>query len=191
MIIFYAMCFRLNDDDDKAAKVGVIETTRVPTAYHRPANPNIKFWDLPGLGTPNYPNMETYCKKVKLEKYHAFLIFSANRFTENDLKLATKIKSIDRKFFFICTKIDENVRSEKRKGTFNEDEMLEEIRSYCLENLVDQLRNEKDIFLISNHYPAKWDFKRLTHAILHELCSRESLPNGRQVTGKWGCFHAQ
>ena len=185
------MCFRLNDDDDKAAKVGVIETTRVPTAYHRPANPNIKFWDLPGLGTPNYPNMEAYCKKVKLEKYHAFLIFSANRFTENDLKLATKIKSIDRKFFFICTKIDENVRSEKRKGTFNEDEMLEEIRSYCLENLVDQLRNEKDIFLISNHYPAKWDFKRLTHAILHELCSRESLPNGRQVTGKWGCFHVQ
>ena len=81
------------------------------------------------------------------------------------MKLAKKIRSIDKKFFFIRTKIDENVRAEKRKwGTFNEDAMLESIRCNISEHLGDLLTSEQEIFLISNHHPAKWDFARLTEA---------------------------
>ena len=142
----------------------------MPTAYDHPTNPKIKFWDLPGIGTPNYPDMETYCQKVELEKFHAFLIFTASRFTENDLKLAKKVRSIKKKFFFIRTKIDENVRAEQTgKRSFNEDAMLREIRRNCVENLGDLLSNGEDVFLISNHFPAKWDFARLTKAILDAL----------------------
>ena len=47
---------RLDDDDQGAAEVGVTETTREPKAYGHPTNPKIKFWDLPGIGTPNYPH---------------------------------------------------------------------------------------------------------------------------------------
>ena len=55
--------------------------------------------------------------------------------------------------------------------------MLKKIRRNCLQNLGDLLRNEQDIFLISNHYSAKWDFARLTETILDELPThqRESL----------------
>lgn len=55
--------------------------------------------------------------------------------------------------------------------------MLKEIRSYCSEDLGGLLRKEEDIFLISNHYPAKWDFARLSQAILDALPTyqRESL----------------
>ena len=169
---------RLYDDDDEAAKVGVTECTAQPTAYDHPTNSNIKFWDLPGIGTPNYPDLKTYCQKVELEKYHTFLIFTAGRFTENDLKLAKKIRSIDKNFFFIRTKIDENVRAEKRKrGAFNEDAMLESIRCNISEHLGDLLTSEQEIFLISNHHPAKWDFARLTGAVLDVLPTyqRESL----------------
>ena len=114
--------------------------------------------------------METYCQKVELEKFHAFLIFTASRFTENDLKLAKKVRSIKKKFFFIRTKIDENVRAEQTgKRSFNEDAMLREIRRNCVENLGDLLSNGEDVFLISNHFPAKWDFARLTKAILDAL----------------------
>ena len=149
----------------------------MPTAYDHPTNPKIKFWDLPGIGTPNYPDLETYCEKVSLEKYNTFLIFTASRFTEHDLKLAKKVGSIEKKFFFICTKIDENIRAERRKRAFSEGAMLEKIRCYCSENLLDLLSNEQDIFLISNHYPAKWDFARLSLAILDALPAyqRESL----------------
>ncbi|KAJ7387307.1 hypothetical protein OS493_004290 [Desmophyllum pertusum] len=171
----------LDNDDEKAAKVGVTETTLEPKCYDHPTNSKIKYWDLPGIGTPKYPDLETYCRKVQLERYSAFLVFTIDRFTENDQKLAKKIQSTDRSFFFIRAKIDQNVLAEKRKRSFNEDAMLQKIRRYSLENLVDedgkQLGNEQKIFLISNHYPAKWDFPRLTQAILDALPSfqRESL----------------
>ena len=94
------------------------------------------------------------------------------------MELAKKVRSIEKKFFFIRTKIDENVRAEKRKrSVFNEEAMLEKIRHNCVESLGDLLSNEQDVFLISNHYPDKWDFAPLTQAILDALTryQRESL----------------
>ena len=104
-----------------------------------------------------------------MEKFNAFLILTASRFTEKDLELAKKIKSINKHFFLIRTKIDENVRAEKRKKSFNEEAMLQKIRSDSAENLGDLLRDERDIFLISNHDRDKWDFARLLQAILDAL----------------------
>ena len=130
--------------------------------------------------------METYCKEVELEKYHAFLIFTASRFTENDLNLAKKIRSVEKKFFLIRTKIDNDARSEKRKRSFNERAMLEKIRRDCAENLSDLLSNEQDIFLISNHDPSKWDFDRLTQAI---LCAQQTLQR-ESLTLSLGAFRS-
>ena len=135
------------------------------------------FWDLPGIDTPRYLDLEKYCRDVNLERYHLFLIFTAGRFNENDLKLARKIKSIGKNFFFVRTKIDLDVQAEKRKRSFNEEALLQKIRADCLNNLGDLLSNQQDIFLISNHFPDKWDFSRLTSSILEALprCQRESL----------------
>ena len=146
------------------------ECTTEPTPYAHPTNSNIKFWDLPGIGTPDYPDLETYVEKVQLEKYDAFLILTATRFTKNDLLLAEKIRSMQKSFFFIRTKIDENVRAEKRKqSSYDEKAMLTKIRSNCLKNLGDHFSDVKDVFLISNHEPDKWDFARLAQAILDPL----------------------
>ena len=171
------MFFRLYEDDEGAAPVDVTECTTEPTPFDHPTNANIKFWDLPGIGTPDYPDLETYCDKVQLEKYHTYLIFTATRFTQHDLDLAKKIRSIDKKFFFIRTKIDESVRAEKRKRSFDEEAMLTKIRRNCLESLGDLLSDEQDIFLISNHEPENWEFARLTQAILEGLTryQRESM----------------
>ena len=106
-----------------------------------------------------------------------FLIFACNRFTENDLKLAREIKSMGKNFFFVLTKIDVDVNAEKRKQSFDEEALLQKLRADCLNNLGDLLSNQQDIFLISNHFPDKWDFSRLTSSILEALprCQRESL----------------
>ena len=106
-----------------------------------------------------------------------FLIFTCNRFTENDLKLAREIKSMGKNFFFVRTKIDVDVNAEKRKRSFDEEALLQKFRADCLNNLGDLLSNQQDIFLISNHFPDKWDFSRLTSSILEALprCQRESL----------------
>ena len=139
------------------------------------------------MGTPNFP-VDTYCDQVQIDKYHAFLIFTDTRFRENDLKLAEKISSIDKKFFFIRTKIDENVRAEKhkkRQGSFNEEAILELIRAGCSENLGHLQSNTEDIFLISNYHPAKWEFDRLIKAILDVLprYQRETLTSSLGVLG--------
>ncbi|KXJ25281.1 interferon-inducible GTPase 5 [Exaiptasia diaphana] len=163
----------LDDDDEQAAKVGVTETTMEPKCYDHPSNPKIKFYDLPGIGTPNFPDLDSYCRETNLEQYHTFLIFTSTRFTKNDLILAQKIRSLKKKFFFVRTKIDDNVRAERRKKSFNERAMLEKIRSDCAENLSDLLEKRQDVFLISNHDPSKWDFDRLTNAILDVLPTRQ------------------
>ena len=113
--------------------------------------------------------MATYCEKVELEKFDAFLILTGGRFTDHELKLAEKIKSINKNFFLIRTKIDENVRGERRKRSFNEDAMLQKIRSDYAEKLGNLLSDVPDIFLISNHHRDKWDFARLLQAILDAL----------------------
>ena len=174
------MFSRLDDDDDGAAPVDVLECTREPTPYDHPTNNKIKFWDLPGIGTPDYPDLDTYCNKVQLEKYHTYLIFTTTRFKANDLKLAEKVRSIKKKFFLIRTKIDEDVRAEKRrnrKQKYDEEAMLARIRENCFVSLGNLLTDDQDIFLISNHHPDKWDFVRLTQAILDALTryQRESM----------------
>ncbi|XP_067053128.1 interferon-inducible GTPase 1-like [Acropora muricata] len=159
----------LHEDDDGAAPVDVEECTEEPTAYDHPTNSKIKFWDLPGIGTLNYPDMETYVQKVQLEKYHAFLIVTTSRFTKNDSLLAEKIRSMKKSFFFVRCKIDVDVKSESRKQSFQEEATLMKVRRSCSKNLGDLLSNQEDIFLICNHEPDKWDFVRLTEAILDTL----------------------
>ena len=112
-----------------------------------------------------------------MERYDLFLIFTFNRFTELDLKLARKIKSIGKNFFFVRNKIDGDVQAERRKRSFNEEALLQKIRADCSNNLGDLLSDQQDIFLISSHFPDKWDFSRLTTAILEALprYQRESL----------------
>ena len=117
--------------------------------------------------------METYLDKAQLDKYHTFLILANSRFTENDIVLAKEIKRQGKSFFFIRTKIDADVQSEKRKKSFSEAAVLQKIRRNCTKNLVDEagkpISSKDDIFLISNHHPGKWDFSRLTEEILDAL----------------------
>ena len=169
---------RVRDDDKNAAEVGITETTKERKAYVYLQNPKITFWDLPGIGTEEFSDLEKYRKEVDLDMYHLFLILTASRFTFNDLKLARKIKSIGKNFFFVRTKIDVDVNSEKRKRSFDEEAVLQKLRADCSNNLSELKIGQQDIFLISNHFPSKWDFeKRLTPAILEALprYQRESL----------------
>ena len=167
--------YRVEDcDDHRAAKTGVTETTLDQTSYEHPSNPNILFWDLPGIGTPNYPDLQTFCEKVGIEKYDTFLIISSERFKENDLQLAKKVKSMGKSFFFVRTKIDNDIRSEKRKNKqYDEKETLKALKKDCAKNLESFSFSEEKIFLVSSHCPARWEFERLKQAILDQLPAKQ------------------
>ena len=158
------MC-RLKDDENDAAEVDVMETAEEPTEYTYPGMPMITLVELPGIGTPNYPDLRTYCEKVDLEKYDTFLIFTADRFTQNDLALAKKVKSLGKSFFLIHTKIDNVLRPWRPRAPIDEEATLQKIRKYCMDNVKGLISSEKEIFLISNYDKEKWDFDRLVKAL--------------------------
>ncbi len=58
-------------EDRGAAAVDVKEAAMEPTPYVNPTNVNIKLWDLPGVGTPNYQK-EKYLELVTYNRYDGF-----------------------------------------------------------------------------------------------------------------------
>ena len=168
----------MQDFDPGAAEVDVTECTKEPECYDHPSNPNIKFWDLPGITNPIYNgDLEQYCKNVPLDEYHTFLIFAKDRFTGDDLKLAEMIRSMGKKFFFIRARIDQDVENARRsrQHLFGKNATLDKIRKDLSQNLIERglLVDEREFFLVSNHFPAEYQFDELTQAILAVLPQRQ------------------
>ena len=168
----------MQDFDPGAAEVDVTECTKEPKCYDHPSNPNIKFWDLPGITNTIYNgDLEQYCKNVPLDKYHTFLIFGKDRFTAGDLKLAEMIRSTGKKFFYIRGKIDVDVEAARRsrQHLFDKDATLNKMREKLSQDLIERglLKDMKEIFLVSSHFPAEYQFDELTQAILSVLLQRQ------------------
>ncbi|KAI2655226.1 Interferon-inducible GTPase 5 [Labeo rohita] len=134
------------DEDDGAAPTGATETTQRPTMYEHPAASNVKIWDLPGIGSPNF-KANKYLKDVNFDNYDFFIIINSERFTENDVMLAKEIKKRKKNFYFVRSKIDNDIRAKKKKRKFNKNKVLNKIREYCQKNLKDL--GDPEVFLIS------------------------------------------
>ncbi|ROI88139.1 T-cell-specific guanine nucleotide triphosphate-binding protein 2 [Anabarilius grahami] len=64
----------LGDDDDCSAPTGLTETTMQITMYTHPTKSNVRLWDLPGAGMPNF-KANKFLKEVKFETYDLFVNF--------------------------------------------------------------------------------------------------------------------
>jgi predicted GTPase len=158
----------LRPTDKGAAKVGTVETTLKPVPYEHPNFPNVIFWDLPGVGTPNFPQ-KSYKKKVNLKFYDFFLIVISNRFTENALWLAKVLTKKHRPFFFVRSKVDIDI-SMKRKYNPNikDKQILKELKSDIKNNLSDM---QYQVFIVSGELENtdRWDFPDLKRRIIDVL----------------------
>ena len=114
---------------------------------------------------------------MPLDKYHTYLIFAKDRLIADNLKLAERIRSTGRKFFFIRARIAQDVENARRsrQHLFDKDATLDKIRKNISQNLIERglLKDDKEIFLISHHFPAKYQFDELTRAILDILPQRQ------------------
>ncbi|XP_043116387.1 interferon-inducible GTPase 5-like isoform X2 [Puntigrus tetrazona] len=154
----------LNDDKD-AAPTGT-ETTMKPNMYPHPFMPNVKIWDLPGIGSPRF-RAKKYLKDVNFHTYDFFLIVTSERFKENDIELARAIKKSKKLFYFIRTKIDNDIRAESNKRNFDERMLLDNIRKDCKANLL-SVETPK-MFLVSSFNLEKYDFQELIDTLEEEL----------------------
>ena len=96
--------------DPDAAPTDVRECTMTPTPYPFPLNKNIVLWDLPGVGTENFP-VAGYVEKVGLTRFQALIICSCTRFKESDLWLANQARANKVRFYIIRTKVDQDVQN--------------------------------------------------------------------------------
>ncbi|XP_078066455.1 T-cell-specific guanine nucleotide triphosphate-binding protein 2-like isoform X1 [Mustelus asterias] len=150
----------LQNADEGAAETGTTETTMEPIGYKHHNLPNVRFWDLPGIGTTKFP-ADKYLREMKFERYNFFIIMSHCRFRENDEKLAKEIKRLGKKFYFVRSKIDNDLKSMK----INEEEELEKIRNDCVSKLEEAGIPSPCVFLISNFDLNLYDFVKLKTSI--------------------------
>ncbi|XP_018410112.1 PREDICTED: interferon-inducible GTPase 5-like [Nanorana parkeri] len=174
----------LEDDDEDAAKTGVVETTTKVMSYSNPNDKNVIFWDLPGVGTPNF-KPEEYLEAVKFHQYDFFIIMTSERFRLNNADLAKEIQAMGKEFYFVRTKVDNDLAASKKqkKKTFNEQNILKEIRENCVQNLRRAGIHEPRVFLLSCLDLDKYDFNLIQETLEKELPSNKrdifllALPN--------------
>ncbi|KAK7809991.1 hypothetical protein U0070_015728 [Myodes glareolus] len=160
----------VRDEEEGAAPTGVTETTMERTPYPHPKLPQVTIWDLPGIGSTSFPPQD-YLTEMKFGEYDFLVIISATRFKDTDAHLAKAIAKMNTKFYFVRTKIDQDVRNEKKgkPKTFNRDSVLKKIRGDCSRHLQETLSSESPVFLVSNFDVSDFDFPELETTLLSEL----------------------
>ncbi|CAO2594160.1 Interferon-inducible GTPase 1 [Lemmus lemmus] len=157
-------------EDKGAAKIGVVETTMERHPYTHPNIPNVVFWDLPGIGTTNFPPKD-YLEKMKFNEYDFFIIVSATRFKQNDIDLAKAISMMKKDFYFVRTKVDSDLKNEKefKPRTFDREKVLQQIRSSCVKTFQENKVEQPPIFLISSRILSDYDFQLLMDKVVNAL----------------------
>nr|XP_055076418.1 interferon-inducible GTPase 5-like [Misgurnus anguillicaudatus] len=150
----------LGDEDEGSAKTGPVETTMKQEVYHHPKYDNVKVWDLPGIGTPNF-KADEYLKDVQFERYDFFIIIASDRFKECHAQLAKQIMRMGKMFYFVRSKIDSNIDAEKRKKSFDHEKTLNTIWADCEKELRKIGIEAPVVFLISCFELCKYDFNLL------------------------------
>ncbi|XP_018587675.2 interferon-inducible GTPase 5-like [Scleropages formosus] len=172
----------VGDDETDSAPTGVVETTMEPKCYPHPKYPNVQVWDLPGIGTPNF-RADEYLQKVGFERYDFFIIIASERFKVSNVELAREIQKMKKRFYFVRSKIDDNIRAEKRKKNFDQDTTLNQIREDCIKGLQTNGVESPVVFLISSFDLGYYDFPLLEETMERELPKHKrnilllSLPN--------------
>ncbi|XP_071095128.1 T-cell-specific guanine nucleotide triphosphate-binding protein 2-like [Haliotis cracherodii] len=160
----------LTADDEGSAPVGTGDVTREPTKYCHPYNEQLVFWDLPGVGTPRFPQDKSYLGRVGYSNYDFFLLLSDDRFTSKDIWLAREIESLKKEYFFIRTKIDDAMESaEYTERDFSESRVLERIKKNCKDNFTAGQLKKRPVYCIDCYDKHKWDYSKLMEDILVSL----------------------
>ncbi|XP_015270472.1 PREDICTED: interferon-inducible GTPase 5-like [Gekko japonicus] len=158
----------MTDFEEGAAETGITETTVESKGYPHPTSPKVTIWDLPGIGTLNFKAKE-YLQMVKFEKYDFFMILSSERFTENDVLLAREIQKMKKTFYYVRTKVDVSVDSEKSRPNFSEEETLKKLKKYLCDGLKTAGEPNPRVFLISRKDLNMYDFPLLRETLANDL----------------------
>mmetsp|Transcript_18543 Transcript_18543/g.42037 ORF Transcript_18543/g.42037 Transcript_18543/m.42037 type:complete len:291 (+) Transcript_18543:122-994(+) len=148
---------RCRPRDAGAAKVGVNETTMMPTAYEFADFPRARLWDLPGAGTELFPR-ETYFETIALRHFDIVVVISSQRFTETEVAISKELQRLRIPYFMVRSKVDIDVSNNLNDLGITPEETLQTIRE-------DMKRlGVESPYLVSSRQRDKFDM----HSLLHD-----------------------
>ncbi|XP_069749859.1 interferon-inducible GTPase 5-like isoform X2 [Narcine bancroftii] len=156
----------LKNTDEGAAEIGNVETTMKPTKYQHPSFPEVYFWDLPGVGTVKYP-AKKYLSEMNFQKYDFFILLSGDRFKEHDTILAKEINLLEKKLYFVRSKIENSFHVQS--GIVDKETELEKIRDNSVYNLEKAGISQPAVFLVSSYQTREYDFPTLNETLANNL----------------------
>ncbi|XP_072906459.1 T-cell-specific guanine nucleotide triphosphate-binding protein 2-like [Hemitrygon akajei] len=172
----------LDENEEGAAPTGSTETTIKITPYPHPTLPNVQYYDFPGFNTTNFP-VKKFMEKTNFSLYDLGIIVTAARFTENDKLLAEALKKAGKPFYLVRSKIDDTIRSEKRKKGYNQEVTFRKVKKYCISKLESAGVLNTPVFLCSAFNLEQFDFPELREAVVSNLSETQknlfitALPN--------------
>ncbi|CAK0873540.1 unnamed protein product [Prorocentrum cordatum] len=172
-------------------------TERVDAARVRGVVVDCHLWDLPGAGTPGYPQ-EGYVPRMGLAHFDLVVIVTASRFTEPELLLATELRRLGVPFCLIRNKVDLDTEAELESLEDCGDEATEEWREMVEERTLDRIRRSffhgqalegldstTPVYCISSRLRLRdrFDFERLEEDMEAVVCGRSSFHGNTPRSG--------
>jgi len=141
-------------------------------------------WDLPGVGTPNYPQA-TYIQEMGIRYFDVVVLMTATRFTEAELMLVKELRRWEVPFFLVRNKTDADVQSEIEEEEDMEDGPLSEKRKSeveveTIETIKEYFRNELNldtVYCISTKRKllGQYDFQKFERDVEQAIKSQRSV----------------
>ncbi|MDF1814416.1 MAG: hypothetical protein P1V20_19580 [Verrucomicrobiales bacterium] len=144
-------------------KACVVETTTGPQEVD---HGGLTFVDLPGCGTPNWPQA-SYVSDLNLRTFDCVILITADRFRESDLFLLNELTRMGVPCFFVRNRFDVAVLD----GAHDNDLDEEQVRTQINQNIEENLGKTKvaRIYLTSARFPTRYDFGNLVEDIKKKL----------------------
>lgn len=121
------------------------------------------------MGTERFPKA-TYLHDIGFQNYDFFLILSCSRFTEIDTWLGNEIKSRGKKFYYVRTKIGDDISGDRKAHprSHKEGEVLQRIRDNIMEHL-NNTNAAARMYLIDSYKRQKFDFNELEQNLINDF----------------------
>lgn len=160
----------LANSDPRAAPVGVGETTMVATAYALPEYPDFRLWDLPGVGTPSFPETTQYMKDQGVRYMSVLIVVTHNRVRVEDLALIEIAQDFGTPVLVVRQKVGGCVDSEVDDHGGTPAQALNTIRTVTMDKLTgsrgQSLIAPGNVFFVDSRRPAEFDLPRLQEMII-------------------------
>lgn len=178
--------------DSDAAPVGCVETTTKPKPYHHPELTNLVLWDTPGLGSPKFP-VGSFSYRNPSDNIHLFMIVSSERFSELDLYIMNKLEEKGRRFIYIRSKVDQDIRNACEDHNLSKGAVQESIKleiENCIKNSYLTEKNVK-LFIVNGKNNSDLDMPKVFDFLMKTMKNPpkipELTPEDVEKSSRWWC----